>query len=136
MAGRVEQEAADAEQAVMNFLEQKVALQYQIDLETSLLRIARETQANLEQGEQIRRQEYTERNAAGAEQEPASDALGLPARSAVLRALELRLQGRGEESIARAIEELGRSAPGRAPIDSARDVEQLCAEALRIGASS
>ena len=68
MAERVEQEAAEAEQAVMNFLEQKVALQYQIDLETSLLRIARETQANLEQGEQLRRQEYTERNAAGAEQ--------------------------------------------------------------------
>jgi hypothetical protein len=68
IAERVEQEAAEAEQAIMNFLEQKVALQDQIDLEASLLRIARETQANLEQGEQIRRQEYTERNAAGAEQ--------------------------------------------------------------------
>lgn len=73
---------------------------------------------------------------AGASSGPVPDALGLPARAGVLRAVELALQGRGEETIARALGELLASEAGRAELTEPEDVESLCAEAERVVAAS
>ena len=64
--------------------------------------------------------------------EAVADALGLPARAGTLRALELELQGRGEEKIAKALGELARSEAGRASLDGPEAVAALCDEAARI----
>jgi hypothetical protein len=61
------------------------------------------------------------------------DLLGLPARTGVLRSLELQLQGRGEEAISRALGELGRAPDGESGLDTAEDVRRLCERAREIG---
>ncbi len=67
-AERREAEAQEAEQAVMDFLERKAALEEQIELEQDQLQTARASRENLDQALRERATELEERIAAGAEQ--------------------------------------------------------------------
>jgi small conductance mechanosensitive channel len=72
-ADRREAEARQAEQAVMDFLDRKAALEEQIELEQDLLQTARSSRENLDQALRESAAELEERIAAGADQKELAD---------------------------------------------------------------